>query len=120
MTVATPATNSNASSAKASQSAAPTVTVSLTNFAFDPEELTIEPGTTVVWKDTVGRHAVKAEDDSFESDVLPVGGEFQYKYEREGRFPVYCTLHGAPGGHNMAGGRDRRGASALTSSIRGV
>jgi plastocyanin/uncharacterized membrane protein YozB (DUF420 family) len=97
---ATPASNSNSSK---KQSAAPTVTVSLTNFAFDPKELTIEPGTTVIWKDTVGLHAVKAEDDSFESDVLPVGGEFQYKFEREGRFPVYCTLHGAPGGHKMAG-----------------
>jgi plastocyanin/uncharacterized membrane protein YozB (DUF420 family) len=98
--ISAPAPNSNSST---KQSAAPTVTVSLTNFAFDPKELTIEPGTTVIWKDTVGRHAVKAEDDSFESDVLPIGGEFQYKFEREGRFPVYCTLHGAPGGHNMAG-----------------
>jgi len=77
--------------------------ITLSNFAFNPKELIIEPGTIVVWKDTMGRHTVKADDGSFESDVLAVGGEFQYRFDRAGRFLFHCTLHGAPGGHDMAG-----------------
>ena len=85
------------------QNTARTVIVNLTNFSFEPKEITIEPGTTVIWKDTVGRHSIKAEDSSFESDVLAVGEEFQHRFDVEGRYPVYCTLHGGPGGTKMSG-----------------
>jgi plastocyanin/uncharacterized membrane protein YozB (DUF420 family) len=85
------------------QIAAPEATVTMSNFAFGPRELTIEAGTTVVWKDSAGRHTVKADDGSFESEVLSAGGEFRRTFEREGRYPFHCTLHGAPGGQDMAG-----------------
>lgn len=80
-----------------------TTIVTLSNFSFEPKEIIIEPGTTVIWKDVAGRHTVRADDGSFESDVLAVGGEFQHKFDVEGRYPVHCTLHGAPGGNKMAG-----------------
>ncbi|HKZ76726.1 MAG TPA: DUF420 domain-containing protein [Pyrinomonadaceae bacterium] len=85
------------------QSSLPTAIVTLSNFSFEPTEITIEPGTTVIWKDVTGRHTVRADDGSFESEVLAVGGEFQHRFEAEGRYPVHCTLHGAPGGNKMAG-----------------
>lgn len=83
--------------------APPDVIIEMRNFAFEPKEVTIAEGTTVIWKDAAGRHSVKAEDGSFESEILPTSGEFRHKFERAGRYPVYCTLHGAAGGHDMAG-----------------
>ncbi|HEX8068711.1 MAG TPA: DUF420 domain-containing protein [Pyrinomonadaceae bacterium] len=80
-----------------------TVTVEMRNVLFAPKELTVAPGTTVVWKDAVGRHSVKADDGSFESEILPTGGEFRHTFTQPGRYPYYCTLHGAAGGHDMAG-----------------
>lgn len=90
-------------SARAPQTPPPAVTVTMKNFAFEPRELTVEPGAVVVWKDAAGRHSVKAEDGSFESEVLQAGGEFRHTFGREGRYPYYCTLHGSSGGHDMAG-----------------
>jgi plastocyanin/uncharacterized membrane protein YozB (DUF420 family) len=87
----------------ASPTAPQTVTVAVTNFAFEPKELSIEPGTTVVWKNNTGRHTAVADDNSFESPIMKAGEEFRHKFEREGRFPYYCSLHGDTGGKDMAG-----------------
>jgi plastocyanin/uncharacterized membrane protein YozB (DUF420 family) len=77
--------------------------IKVSNFQFEPKELTIEPGTTVVWKNNTGRHTVVADDSGFESSVLAPGEEFRRTFDREGRFPYYCGLHGAAGGRDMAG-----------------
>lgn len=82
---------------------APAVEVTVGNFTFTPKDLTIGEGTTVVWKDAAGRHTVVADDGSFESDVMPAGGEFRHTFARAGRFPYYCSLHGEAGGRDMAG-----------------
>ncbi len=79
------------------------VTVEMSNFAFTPKELTVEAGTTVVWKNNTGRHTVLADDDGFESPVMAAGEEFRRTFEREGRYQYYCSLHGAMGGKDMAG-----------------
>lgn len=101
----TNAQNQNAPATSASPSAATpqTVTVEVANFNFTPKELKIEAGTTVVWKDTVGRHTVTADDGSFDSSVMSPGEEFSHTFERAGSVPYYCSLHGAAGGKNMAG-----------------
>jgi plastocyanin len=75
----------------------------MSNFSFEPAELEVAPGTTVVWKDTMGKHSVKADDGSFESEILAADGEFKHTFETEGRYPFYCTLHGSSGGQDMAG-----------------
>jgi len=80
-----------------------TATITLSNFQFEPKELTIEPGALVVWKDVAGPHTIRADDGSFESPILSAGQEFSRKFESEGRYPYYCTLHGSEGGHDMAG-----------------
>jgi plastocyanin len=80
-----------------------TVTITLSNNLFEPKELTIEPGTVVVWKDVAGPHTVRADDGSFESPIMTAGQEFSRKFESEGRYPYFCTLHGSAGGHEMAG-----------------
>jgi plastocyanin/uncharacterized membrane protein YozB (DUF420 family) len=79
------------------------VTIRLSNFKFEPKEVTIAPGTTVEWIDEQGNHTIAADDGSFESDILDAGGRFERKYDKSGAYPYYCTLHGSKGGHEMAG-----------------
>ena len=77
--------------------------VTARNFAFEPKELTITRGETVTWKGVSGKHTIKADDGGFTSEVVPTNGEFKFKFEKEGRYNYYCTLHGEPGGKDMAG-----------------
>jgi plastocyanin len=80
-----------------------TVNVTIGNFAFDPKDLQIEAGTTVIWKNTAGHHTVTADDGSFESPILEAGEEFKRTFDQPGSFKYFCNLHGAAGGQKMAG-----------------
>jgi plastocyanin/uncharacterized membrane protein YozB (DUF420 family) len=79
------------------------VTVRITNFQFEPKELTITAGTTVEWIDETGRHTIEADDGSFTSDMLQAGGKFEQKFDTPGSIPYFCGLHGDKGGKMMAG-----------------
>jgi plastocyanin/uncharacterized membrane protein YozB (DUF420 family) len=78
-------------------------TVKLTNFSFEPKEITVKVGTTVEWINQTGKHSVVADEGSFDSDVLDPGGRFERKYDKPGIYPYYCALHGDKGGKEMAG-----------------
>ena len=80
-----------------------TVTINVGNFAFDPKEVQIDPGTEVIWKNTVGRHSVIADDGSFESPIMAPGEEYKRTFDQAGLVKYYCSLHGAAGGMKMAG-----------------
>ena len=79
------------------------VTVTITNFAFDPKELTVAAGATVEWVDSGGRHTVEADDGSFKSETLVAGGRFEHRFDRPGTFAYHCDFHGAKGGAGMTG-----------------
>ena len=79
------------------------VTITMKNFAFEPKEVTIAPGTTVEWNDELGRHNVTADDGSFKSDTMVAGAKFEHKFDAAGAFPYYCSFHGAKNGVGMAG-----------------
>lgn len=79
------------------------LTVRLTNFKFEPKEVTVKVGTTVEWVDEMGKHTIEADDDSFKSEVLPTGGRFEHKFDKAGTFAYFCGLHGDKGGRDMAG-----------------
>lgn len=79
------------------------VVVTIDNFKFDPKEVKINAGTTVVWTNSRGRHTVTSEDGSFVSGPLTAGESYEYKFEKPGVYPYYCMLHGARGGKDMAG-----------------
>jgi plastocyanin/uncharacterized membrane protein YozB (DUF420 family) len=89
--------------AAAATGAANTVTINIGNFAFDPKELQIEAGTTVIWKNAVGRHSVTADDGSFDSPIMAPGEEFKETFDHPGPVKYFCKLHGAAGGQKMAG-----------------
>ena len=79
------------------------VTVVVKNFAFEPKEVTVAPGTTIEWTDELGRHNVTADDGSFKSDTMVAGAKFEHKFDAAGAFPYYCTFHGNKNGVGMAG-----------------
>lgn len=67
---------------------------------FTPLHLEIQKGTTVVWinDDTVG-HTVQSQDGQgnvisrFNSDVLKTGDRFAYKFDEDGIYYYFCTIH---------------------------
>jgi len=85
-------------------SAAPEkVSVKISNFQFEPKDLTIKTGTVVEWTDALGRHTVEADDGSFKSETLTAGGTYEHKFDAPGVFPYFCGFHGEKHGVDMAG-----------------
>ena len=68
--------------------------VTITKFAFAPKEITVAPGTKVVWtnKDETP-HTVASNDKSFASKGLDTGDTYEHTFEREGDFAYICTVH---------------------------
>jgi len=75
-------------------SPAATVTVDITKFTYAPKELTIAPGTRVVWtnKDETP-HTVTSNDKSFASKGLDTGDKFEHTFAAPGKFDYICTVH---------------------------
>ena len=74
--------------------AAKSMDVDITKFAFAPKEITIAPGTKVVWTnhdDTP--HSVGASDKSFGSKGLDTDDRFEHVFASEGDFNYICTVH---------------------------
>ncbi len=67
-------------------------TVEISNFAFNPSEITVKKGTTVTWinKDTA-THKIKS--DTFNSEDLNQGGTFNFTFENTGSFDYVCGIH---------------------------
>ncbi len=84
---------------------APTlVIVVLDEFAFNPQRVTIQKGTTAVWINQEPEiHTVTADDEKFDSGDLDRGAVFSFAFQEGGRFPYYCIFHGDRGGVDMAG-----------------
>ncbi len=68
--------------------------VEMSNFAFNPAELTVRVGTTVTWtnKDSAS-HDVKASDASWGSESLSQGQSFSMVFDKEGTYDYVCTFH---------------------------
>lgn len=103
-----------------------TVTVDMTdNLVFDPDEIAVTPGTTVVW-DNVGNigHSVTAYEEDLPGDAeffasggfesedaarsaysagdpesgdIPGGETYEYTFETEGTYPYFCIPHESVG-----------------------
>lgn len=80
---------------------------------FEPAEITVAAGTTVVWTQSGSApHTVTADDASLDSHpdcpadatkCMAAGDTFEFTFEEPGTYAYYCKLHGAPGGIGMAG-----------------
>ena len=72
----------------------PTVEVNITKFAFKPQEITIAPGTKVIWTNgDETPHTVTSNDKSFASKGLDTDDKFEHTFASEGDFSYICTVH---------------------------
>jgi len=73
---------------------APAAAVTIDNFTFKSQVLTVKPGTTVTWTngDDIP-HTVVSKDGVFKSKVLDTGDRFSFTFAKAGQFGYYCSLH---------------------------
>lgn len=80
-----------------------TVEVPVANYAYNPLELTIPAGTTVVFRNLdPDPHTITSDTKIFDGYVAD-SETYTFKFDQTGDFPYYCVFHGAPGRINMAG-----------------
>jgi plastocyanin len=71
-----------------------TVTVSIKDFAFDPPNASVAPGTTVTWvNDDQVPHTVTANDGAFDSGTLQPGQSYSFKFDKPGTYAYHCNIH---------------------------
>jgi plastocyanin len=80
--------------AGAAQAQPQAVTVTIGNFVFGPETLTVPAGTTVTWVngDDIP-HTVVATDKSFRSKVLDTDERFSFTFSKPGAYAYFCSIH---------------------------
>ena len=70
------------------------VDVDISKFLFNAKDITVAPGTKVVWTnhdDTP--HSVAANDKSFSSKGLDTDDKFEHTFAKEGDFGYICSVH---------------------------
>lgn len=69
-------------------------TISIQNLAFWPAQLTVEPGTTIVWsnQDNIS-HTMTADDGTFDSGAVFPGEPFSFTFQRSGTVTYHCSIH---------------------------
>ena len=70
------------------------VDVDIAKFLFTAKEITVAPGTRVVWTNRDETpHTVAANDKSFSSKGLDTNDTFEHTFATEGDFGYICTVH---------------------------
>ena len=91
------AAGSNDSGMSGMESSSPkTVNVAIKNYAYDPAQLTVNVGDTVVWtNEDSAPHTVTVSDgpEKFNSPNLNKGDSFSYKFTKAGTYNYYCAVH---------------------------
>ena len=69
-------------------------TITIEKFSFSPKEVTVAPGTKIVWinKDETP-HTISATDKTFVSKAMDTGDKYEYTFANAGDFSYFCTLH---------------------------
>jgi plastocyanin len=74
--------------------APPATTVDIKKFAYGPKEITVAPGTKIIWTNRDETpHTVTSTDKSFASKGLDTDDKFEHTFASEGDFNYSCTLH---------------------------
>jgi plastocyanin len=71
-----------------------TAEVTIDNFSFTPETLTVNPGTTVTWinHDDLP-HTIASDDKVLKSRALDTDEKFAYTFTKPGTYAYFCSLH---------------------------
>ena len=72
----------------------PDATVAIQKFAFTPKEITVKPGTKIIWtnKDETP-HTIIDSKGAFVSKAMDTDDRFEFVFATEGDFNYFCTLH---------------------------
>ncbi len=74
--------------------AATVVEVSITKFTFSPKEITVPPGTKVVWTNhDETPHTVTSKDKVLASPGMDTDDKYEHTFDGEGDFAYICTVH---------------------------
>jgi plastocyanin len=69
-------------------------TVTIQNFAFNPNSLTVPVGTTVTWVNQESTpHDVVSDTGVFTSPRLNTGANYTYTFTQTGEYPYICGIH---------------------------
>ena len=74
----------------------PTSTVSIDNFSFGPQALTVKAGTTVTWinHDEDAHTVVNAGNPRlFKSSALGTDDKFTFIFDKPGTYQYFCSIH---------------------------
>jgi carboxypeptidase T len=94
--VASSSTATRTSTALATATCVPagsTRDVSIGDFFFDPQNLTIPAGTTVRWTDAEDSHTTTSDTAVWDSGTLNPGDQFSYTFNTPGSYPYHCEFH---------------------------
>ena len=98
-TAASPAASAAAPSAAASEAPSAEAggggdAVTIQNFAFGPQSLSVAVGTTVTWTNAdSAAHTATADDGSFDSKSIAAGSTFSQTFDTAGTFAYHCSIH---------------------------
>lgn len=68
--------------------------VSMVSMTFQPADLTVDRGDTIVWKnDDFLPHTATARDSSWDSKSVDAGASWRYVADKSGRYSYYCMFH---------------------------
>src|SRR5689334_2294848 len=92
-------------SAPAAKPAGAAHQVSIKGMKFDPAQVEIAVGDTVVWTNADDRdHTVVAKDNSFKSGNLSKGDKFEHTFTKAGKYSYACSYHPRMKGVVIVGG----------------
>jgi plastocyanin len=69
--------------------------VTIDNFSFNPQSLTVAIGTTVTWtnKDDVPHTVVSDDKATFRSKALDTDEHFSFTFTKAGTYSYFCSVH---------------------------
>ena len=68
--------------------------MSISNFAFDPADLTVKVGQTVTWTNNDPfAHRLVGDKGEFDSGTMAGGATFSFTFKSTGTFTYHCTIH---------------------------
>ena len=67
--------------------------VGIYNFYFEPAEVRVPVGGTVVWKAHTPDHTTTSRDQVWGSDIIPVAETFSFAFTKPGTYKYICAIH---------------------------
>jgi plastocyanin len=96
------------------------VTVPIRDFFFDPAEITVESGTTVMWVNEGSHpHTVTSDDGQFDSEALNPGDSFMVTFSGQGTLTYHCEIHPSMTGSVTVGGAAPTGETSAPATPAG-